>query len=61
MLHTPPKRHVVLKVFTENMLIFFSKRVLRAATARNKWLKEALICKEKAEMYIYCKMARAYP
>ena len=41
MLH-PPKRHVVLKVFTQNMLIYFSKRAPRAGTARNKWLKEAL-------------------
>ena len=36
MLHLP-KRHVVLKVFPENKLFHFSKKVLR-----NKWLKEAL-------------------
>ena len=41
MLH-PPKRHAVLKVFTENKLFYFSKRTSRADTARNKWLKEAL-------------------
>ena len=45
----PPKRNVVLMVFTENKLFYtenklfyFSKRALRAGTARNKWLKEAL-------------------
>ena len=38
----PPKRNVVLMVFTENKLFYFSKRALREGTARNKWLKETL-------------------
>ena len=37
------KRNVVLMVFTKNKLCHFSKRALRAGTARNKWLKEALL------------------
>ena len=40
MLH-PPKRYVVLKVLTENTVMYFSKRALRAGTARNKWLKKS--------------------
>ena len=39
--YTPPKRYVVLKVLTENTIMYFSKRALRAGTARNKWLKKA--------------------
>ena len=41
MLH-PPKRHVILKFFPENKLLYFSKRPLCAGTARKKWLKEIL-------------------
>ena len=37
-----PKRNVILMALTENKLFYFSKRALRAGTARNKWLKEAL-------------------
>ena len=40
--YNTPKRHVVLKVCTENKLFYFSKRALRPGTARNKFLKEAL-------------------
>ena len=41
MLHNP-KRHVALKVFTENKMFYISKRALRAGTTHNKWLKYAL-------------------
>ena len=42
MLHSP-KQHVILNVFTENKLFYFSKRALHVGTACNKWLKEALL------------------
>ena len=32
----PPKRHVVLKVLTENKVFYFSKKALCAGTACNK-------------------------
>ena len=32
----PSKRHSVLKVFTENKMLYFSKRALCAGTASNK-------------------------
>ena len=38
----PPKRHVFLEFLVENKAYHFSKRALRAGTARNKWLKKAL-------------------
>ena len=38
----PPKRHVFLEFLEENKANHSSKRALRAATARNKWLKKAL-------------------
>ena len=38
----PPKRHVFLEFLEENKANHFSKRALRAATARNKRLKKAL-------------------
>ena len=41
--HTPPKQHVFLEFLVENKAFRFSKRALRASTARNKWLKKALI------------------
>ena len=46
--YIPPKRHLILKSSTENKLLNFSKRALRAGAARNKWLSEALIryCQE---------------
>ena len=36
MLHSP-KHNVLLKVLALNKVIFFSKRVLHAGTARNNW------------------------
>ena len=42
MLH-PRKWYVVLKILTENKEFYFSKCALRADTARNKWLKKALL------------------
>ena len=41
--YTPPKWYVVLKVLTENMVMYFSKRALCVDTALNKWLKKALL------------------
>ena len=41
--HTPQKQHVFLEFLVENKAFRFSKRALRAGTARNKWLKKALI------------------
>ena len=36
-------QHVVLRIFTENKLFYFSKRALCVGTTHNKWLKEALV------------------
>ena len=41
--YTHSKWYVVLKVLTENMVMYFSKRALRADTTLNKWLKIALL------------------
>ena len=38
-----PERHVFLEFLVENKAFSFSKRVLHADTARNKWLKKALL------------------
>ena len=40
-LYTPPKRHVFLEILIENTAFHFSKRALRAGTARNKWFKKS--------------------
>ena len=41
MLH-PHKQHVILKVSADNKTFYLSKRALRAGTAHNIWLKQAL-------------------
>lgn len=42
MVHSPPTRYVVLKAFTENKIVYISKRPLGAGSARNMWLKQTL-------------------
>ena len=42
-LHSP-KRYVFLEFYRENKAFHFSKKVLRADTARNKWLKKLCHC-----------------
>ena len=49
---TPPKRHVFLEFLVENKAYHFSKRALRAGTARSKWLKKALISAEKVSPFV---------
>ena len=39
----PPKWHWVLEFLAEKKAFHFLKRALRAGTARNKWLKKALL------------------
>ena len=46
----PPIRNIALMGFTENKLFYFSKRALRAGSARNKWLKEALNMDKKLKI-----------
>ena len=56
-----PKQYVVFKVLTENTEMYFSKRVLRVDTARNKWLRKALHTDEIKNMKhvnLYQKMSK---
>ena len=56
-----PKQYVVFKVLTENTEMYFSKRVLRVDTARNKWLGKALHTNEIRNMKhvnLYQKMSK---